>query len=511
MACSGNSQGAEGHGGSFVTSMAVEKILVVDDETVITKSISESLRAKRYAVSVADSLAKAERLLGRDTFDIMLLDVNLPDGKGTDLLERLSGIPQKPLIVMMSGAATLESALACIRFGAFDYLLKPFALSQVEVLVKKAESFRQVLKVSQLLSHETAGSTEDFIGAGPRFLHFKQLIKKVAPTEATVLISGENGTGKEMVASEIFKGSLRAAAPYIRVNCAAMSETLIESEFFGHERGAFTGATDRREGRFELANGGTLLLDEISEIPIRLQAKLLRVLQEREFERVGGTSTVKVDVRVLATTNRNLKKAVAAGEFREDLFYRLNVFPLHVPPLRERREDIPMLAEHFLRRFARSHGRKIPGFSKAAMDRILHHDWPGNVRELQNTVERAVILTDEGSRIQSASLALLPEGHTADTFTDDVPAEVAVTAVASESTLPPVVVEQDVDEAETDHSDEFLSLQELEKRQTLRALRRTGGNRTKAAVLLGISIRTLRNKLYEYKLQNDGSDPAASE
>jgi DNA-binding NtrC family response regulator len=490
--------------------MAIDKILVVDDENFIAKSIGESLRAKRYSVSTANSLAKAERLLGRDTFDIMLLDVNLPDGKGTDLLERLSATPQKPLIVMMSGAATLESALACIRFGAFDYLLKPFAISQVEVLVKKAESFRQAVRVSQLLSHETAGG-EDFIGSSSSFLQFRQLIKKVAPTEATVLISGENGTGKEMVASQIFKASFRAAAPYIRVNCAAMSETLIESEFFGHEKGAFTGATDRHEGRFELANGGTILLDEISEIPIRLQAKLLRVLQEREFERVGGTTTVKVDVRVLATTNRNLKKAVAAGDFREDLFYRLNVFPLHVPPLRERQEDIPVLAEHFLRRFARSYGRKIPGFSSAAKERILQHDWPGNVRELQNTIERAVILTDEGSPVESASLALLPEGHTADTFAEETRAKAAEPVAETKSAHPFPVVETSIVVGEGEPSDEFLSLQELEKRQTLRALRHTGGNRTKAAVLLGISIRTLRNKLQEYNLQNSQAQPNGNE
>ncbi|HEX4666446.1 MAG TPA: sigma-54 dependent transcriptional regulator [Chthoniobacterales bacterium] len=482
--------------------MAVEKILVVDDEPFIAKSISETLRTKRYSVSTADSLAKAERLLKRDTFDVMLLDVNLPDGKGTDLLERLAGIPQKPLIIMMSGAATLESAIACIRFGAFDYLLKPFALSQVEVLIKKAESFGQVLKVSQLLSHENAGGTEDLIGAGPRFLELKQLIKKVAPTEATVLINGENGTGKELVASEIFKASGRAGAPYIRVNCAAISETLIESEFFGHEKGSFTGATERREGRFELANGGTILLDEISEIPIRLQAKLLRVLQEREFERVGGTHTMKVDVRVLATTNRNLKKAVAAGEFREDLFYRLNVFPLQVAPLRERREDITLLAEHFLRRFERRHGLKIPGFSKEALDQVQKYDWPGNVRELQNTIERAVILTEDGKPIQSRSLGLIPGDYSSQCMAEDL-APVARVESESRAAAPTgTALQRSENDSEAGAGDEFLSLQELEKRQTMRALDRTGGNRTKAALLLGISIRTLRNKLHEYRLED---------
>jgi DNA-binding NtrC family response regulator len=484
--------------------MAIEKILVVDDEPFITKSISETLRRKRYSVSTADSLAKAERLLKRDSFDIMLLDVNLPDGKGTDLLERLSVLPQKPLIVMMSGAATLESAIACIRFGAFDYLLKPFCLSQLDVLVKKVDSFRQAVKVSQLLSHECAGIGTEFVGNGPRFSHLKQLIKKVAPTEATVLISGENGTGKELVASEIFKASYRATAPYIRVNCAAISETLIESEFFGHEKGAFTGATDRREGRFELANRGTILLDEISEIPLRLQAKLLRVLQEREFERVGGTHTVKVDVRVLATTNRNLKKAVAAGEFREDLYYRLNVFPLHVPPLRERRDDLPMLADYFLRRFERRHGLKIPDFSKGAMLRIQQHDWPGNVRELQNTIERAVILTENGSLIQSASLFLMPEGHTADTFAQDSTLESPLTSEVNQSAIEPSAAALNGNEPDSRNLEEFLTLQDLEKQQTLRALNRTGGNRTKAAMLLGISIRTLRNKLHEYKLSDSG-------
>jgi len=466
--------------------MAIERILVVDDETMITKSISEALRSKRYSVSTAPSLERAERLLNREPFDMVLLDVNLPDGKGTDLLERLSAIPQKPLIVMMSGSATIESAIACIRFGAFDYLLKPFALNQVEVVVKKAESFGQAVKVSQFLSHEIAGSV-DFVGAGARFLQIKQLISKVAPTEATVLISGENGTGKELVASEIFKASGRAAAPYIRVNCAAISETLIESEFFGHEKGAFTGAVERREGRFELANGGTILLDEISEIPIRLQAKLLRVIQERELERVGGTHTLKVDVRVLATTNRDLKKAVAAGEFREDLFYRLNVFPLQVPPLRERREDIVMLAEHFLRRFERRHGFKIPGFSQKAINRMLEYNWPGNVRELQNAVERAMILTENNTPVQASSLFPTLESHVPETMDETSGGEMSALALPGSPSAEAT-------------SNGFLCLSELEKQHTLRALRRTGGNRTRAAHLLGISIRTLRNKISEYRL-----------
>jgi DNA-binding NtrC family response regulator len=480
--------------------MAIDKILVVDDEPIIVKSIGDALRLKRYSVSTAETLAKAERLLKRDTFDVLLLDENLPDGKGTDLLERLSNEPNKPLVIMMSGEATIESTIACIRFGVVDYLLKPFALRQVELLVKKAESLRQVLKVNELLSHEAAGSTADLVGESPGILNVKALAKKVARTDATILINGENGTGKELVASEIFKASNRAQAPYIRVNCAAISETLIESEFFGHEKGAFTGATERREGRFELANGGTILLDEISEIPIRLQAKLLRVLQEREFERVGGTKSIKVDVRIIATTNRNLKKAVASGDFREDLFYRLNVFPLHVPPLRKRREDILPLARHFLQRFARRHQMNIPGFSHEAVEMLRNHDWPGNVRELQNAIERAVILTEDNTLIQDSSLSLLPAGYTADTFAEDATAGLTLIKVGASADAPPP--EQPDTLIKPGGEEEFLPLDQMEKRQIMRALERTQGNRTHAAELLGISIRTLRNKLNEYKSEH---------
>jgi DNA-binding NtrC family response regulator len=461
--------------------MAIEKILVVDDELIIRKSIEEVLRANRISTSSAGTLAEAEKHLSRNTFDLILLDVKLPDGDGNDLLERLISQPVKPLVIMMSGYGTVESAVACMKAGAFDYLLKPFSLNQVEVLVRKAESYRQVLKVNEYLNNEIVGS-RDFLGQSPAIQRVKQIVRKVGPTEATVLISGENGTGKEMVASEIFKASGRANAPFIKVNCAAVTETLIESEFFGHEKGSFTGATERREGRFELANGGTLLLDEISEVSPRVQAKLLRVLQEREFERVGGSKTIKVDVRVLATTNRDLQKAVAAGEFRQDLYYRLNVVPIVVPPLRDRQEDIMLMADAMLHAACRSYGAKVRGFSPAAREAMLRHDWPGNVRELQNTIERAVILAEENKYIEPACLGLIQ----------------MVESSAAGITMPP----RNIWEISRPAADELSGVKPLdivEREHILRALEETKGNRTQAANLLKISIRTLRNKLNEYK------------
>ena len=466
--------------------MAIEKILVVDDELIIRKSIEEVLRSHRYSVSTVGTLADAEKQLGKNTYDLILLDVKLPDGQGTDLLERLGQQATPPMIIMMSGFGTIESAVGCMRAGAFDYLLKPFSLNQVEVAVRKAESYRQVLKVNEYLSHEIVG-TRDLLGESAEIMRVKQIVRKVGPTEATVLISGENGTGKELIANEIYKASSRCNAPYIKVNCAAVSETLIESEFFGHEKGSFTGATERREGRFELANGGTLLLDEISEVSPRVQAKLLRVLQEREFERVGGTKTIKVDVRVLATTNRDLKKAVADGEFRQDLYYRLNVVPVHAPPLRERHGDLMLLAEAMLQKACRNYGIKVRGFSNCAREVLLRHDWPGNVRELQNTIERAVILSEEGKHIEPACLGLI---HLAEA--GDAPSIVPAAPRAVWEAQP----------ATASSNGKVKPLDEMEREHILLALAQTGGNRTQAANLLKISIRTLRNKLNEYKVES---------
>jgi transcriptional regulator with GAF, ATPase, and Fis domain len=349
------------------------------------------------------------------------------------------------------------------------------------------------------------------------------MVGKVAPTEATVLINGENGTGKELVASELYRRSGRRNAPFIKVNCAAISETLIESEFFGHEKGAFTGAMQRREGRFELADGGTILLDEISEISPKVQAKLLRVLQEREFERVGGNKTIKVDVRVVATTNRDLMKSVERGDFRQDLYYRLNVFPIHVPPLRERQGDVLLLAKTFAQKFARKHGINLRGFEDAASRSLSSHPWPGNVRELQNTIERAVILSESGSKISADSLGLMPmmANVSAPAFRETVANPEPVGAGAGSAGYggsnqiefpPSTPVSSSNFPAQPggpDFGDEPLPLDQIEKQHILSTLETTEGNRTHAAKILGISIRTLRNKLAIYR--EDGEFIAGEE
>jgi DNA-binding NtrC family response regulator len=369
------------------------------------------------------------------------------------------------------------------------------------MVIKKADAFDHIRRVNQHLSHQATGESE-LIGESPSMLQLKQMIAKVARTDATVLIHGENGTGKEMVATELFRISSRSNAPFIKVNCAAISENLMESEFFGHEKGAFTGATDRREGRFELADGGTILLDEISEISPNLQAKLLRVLQEREFERVGGNKTLKVNVRVLATTNRNLLRSVEKQEFREDLYYRLNVFPLEVPALRERKEDITLFASEFLKRCARRYGMKLEGFSPEALKAMVAHTWPGNVRELQNCVERAVILVGEGGMIDPDHLGLFraaPPGAvmlsaSAPATSGDEPVRApaaAATAPPAEGNGAPVREESGIGQP--------IPLEELERKHILEVLRAAGNNRTQAATILKISIRTLRNKLNEYR------------
>jgi len=402
---------------------------------------------------------------------------------------------------MVTGYGTIESAVACMRAGAFDYVLKPFSPSQIDIILKKAQSYRQLLQVNRYLSNPEEGEDGGLVGRSPAMLRLRQMVERVAPTDATVLITGESGTGKEMIARELYRASPRRSHPFIKVNCAAISQNLIESEFFGHERGAFTGATERREGRFELANQGTLLLDEVSEIPLNLQAKLLRVLQEREFERVGGNRTIKVNVRLLATSNRDLLSYVEKGDFRQDLYYRLNVFPVQVPPLRERGEDILLIAEHFLRRCARKHGIKVNGYSDSARAALANYRWPGNVREMQNTIERAVILTENGRPITASALGLPGDYQLDEPAPAAAPTEPAAPTYEINTASTPASPHHAV--PVTDSSGGVQTIALLEKQAIKAALLQTEGNRTQAAAVLGISIRTLRNKLQEYRESGD--------
>jgi len=487
----------------------LDRILIVDDDPIIAKAMQEICTRANLGFECAPDLATANGLILRETYDLVFLDVRLPDGDGHQFLERLMTLPDRPIVVLVTGAGSIESAVACMRAGAFDYVVKPFNASRIEVLLKKADAYNQLVKVNRYLNDRGAGGDEFVVGGSLAMRRLRSHVERVAPTEATVLITGEHGSGKEMVAREIFRLSSRRREPFIKVNCAALSETLIESELFGHERGAFTGATEKREGRFELANRGTLLLDEVSEIPPNLQAKLLRVLQEREFERVGGSKPIKVNVRILATSNRELLRYVEQGSFRADLYYRLNVFPIHVPPLRERGEEIPMLAESFLRLSARRSGIRILGFSPQAMHALRSYRWPGNVRELQNTIERAVILSENDRPISGAALGIeLPAGAVEDVVESDWQPPVSSENGPSAELLPPRVAPAPPPSAAAapGSAPVLQSLAEMEKQAILAAMKAKDGNRAQVVELLGISIRTLRNKLQEYRESGDFSD-----
>jgi DNA-binding NtrC family response regulator len=476
--------------------MPIEKIIILEDDLIVRRNLEQQLRNRRYDVASAGTIAEAQEFLSKDNFDLMFIDVRLPDGEGTELMRQLQSRAVKPIVVVMTGFGSVESAVNCMRDGAFDYIIKPFSTEQIDVTLKKAEEFTRLVKVNRFLSHEEGEeNSHELLGRSPQMEHLRRLIRKVAPTQATVLIHGESGTGKELVARALYRESPRANAPFIRVNCAAIPENLIESEFFGHEKGAFTGALNKREGRFELAHGGTILLDEISEISPQVQAKLLRVLQERELERVGGSRTIKVDVRVIATTNRNLEQSVERKEFRQDLYFRLNVVPIFVAPFRERKEDIPFLAEQFMHRFARKHGVKVGGMSPACLAALHAHDWKGNVRELQNVIERAVIMCGDHEALQPTHLGLVTTPATM-----PVVAQASLVPTADRTTVPTPAPTIPL-------ADEILSLGELEKRHIFLTLERSGGNRTHAAKLLGISVRTLRNKLSEYGVAAADNNP----
>jgi two-component system, NtrC family, response regulator HydG len=458
-------------------------VLVVDDEEPFRRLLKRELGRKGFAVEVAADGDAALALLRGRAFDVILLDIVMPGLDGLATMKRLRQDPGAPAIIVLTGRATVETAVEAMKNGAFDYLTKPYKLDELIVLVNRAHEFGALAAKSRLLEQELVRqeTASDFVGGSRQMRDVQVLIRKVAPTDSPVLILGESGTGKELVANAIWRASLRKDAPFIPLNCATFSESLIESELFGHERGAFTSAVATKHGLVEVADGGTLFLDEIAELPPALQPKLLRFLDTGEYRRVGGTRAQRVDVRVLTATNRDLPGLIASGRFREDLYYRLNVISVAVPPLRERAADIPELARHFLRKYGGKRSSGARDFAPAALAALAAYRWPGNVRELENVVERAVILCD-GDLIGPGDLA--------------VPAPAAPAAAAAAAAALAVVGAGPV------------ALEDLEREHILRVLGEAGGNQSRASQLLGIDRKTLYLKLRKYGLPEAEGKPS---
>ena len=450
------------------------RVLVVDDEPNARSALAELLRDEGYVTELAADGYRALSLLESFDPDVVLTDLKMPVLDGLGLLERGRPLVPHACFVVMTAFGSIDTAVQAIQRGAENYLTKPLDLDAVTALVGRACEKAQLSKEASELRKRVAERFDigKILGEHPAMQRLLKTVAQVAPSRATVLIFGESGTGKELIASAIHQNSPRKSAPFVRLNCAALAESLLESELFGHEKGSFTGALTRREGRFKQAHGGTLFLDEVSEIPPSVQVKLLRFLQERQFERVGGNETLTVDVRIVAATNRDLRERMESGAFREDLYYRLNVVQLDVPPLRVRKSDVPLLAHHFLRRFAEENGRDdLVGFTDDAMHNLLAYPWPGNVRELENAIERAVVLC-QGRHVGAD---LLPGG--AGIVSKDLPLLVP-----------------------------GISLAELERMAILQTLEAVSGSTAKAAELLGISRRKIQYRLKEWGM-SDSSEP----
>jgi DNA-binding NtrC family response regulator len=442
------------------------RILIVDDEPNARSALSEILSDEGYAVETAADGFKALARYDEGGADLVLTDLKMPGMDGVELMGKLREKDAELPVVVMTAFGAIETAVAAMQAGATHYLTKPLNADELVLVLARAlaarELRREAAQLKTLVSERYR--FENIIGNAPEMQEVFKSIAQIAPSRATVLIGGESGTGKELVAAAIHQRSPRKDKPFVRLHCAALAESLLESELFGHERGAFTGADRRREGRFEQADGGTLFLDEIGDITPSTQVKLLRVLQERELERVGGNQTLTVDVRVIAATNRDLKQLVADGKFREDLYYRLNVINIALPPLRRRRSDVPALAAYFLEKYARENGKSIESFSDEALARLDAYSWPGNVRELENVVERAVVLA-EGRRIEAAHL----------------PAELAAGPTNDSGVKIP-----------------GSSMEAIERHVILKTLEACGGSTSRAAEMLGISVRKIQYRLHEY-------------
>jgi two-component system response regulator HydG len=445
-------------------------ILVVDDDTGHRTMLRTLVSGWGYTISEADDGTKAIEMVHEQAFDLILMDIRMLKISGLEALNEIKSFNPAIPIIIMTAYASVETAVEALKNGAYDYLTKPLDFDELKIAIERATDHRDLKEENRLLRESLGAQFDrrDIIGRSPAMIEVLETVAQVAPSEATVLINGESGTGKEMIAGAIHFNSQRKNGPFIKLNCAAITETLLESELFGHEKGAFTGAYRRKEGRFRLAHGGSIFLDEISEMSLAMQAKLLRVLQEREITRVGGEENIQVDVRVIAATNKNLLTEIDTGRFREDLYYRLNVVSITIPPLRNRREDIPLLAQNFLEMFSGKNNKPVKGFTPQALDRFLKYDWPGNVRELMNAVERGVVLT-QSEYLTEDDLLLIPS--------------IESTSRAAEPESSPAMDK---------------SLDEVEKATILKTLEASDNNKSETARRLGITRKTLHKKLKKY-------------
>jgi DNA-binding NtrC family response regulator len=458
-----------------------EKILLIDDSPDILTHLAEYLKNEGYDVEASADGERAISMIERKFYDIILTDLMMPNLDGMEVLKYVTKHSQESICIILTGYGTIKNAVEAVKLGAFDYLTKPVKMDDILITLKRAFEFRDLKRENLNLRNQLKKKYkfENIIGDSEKMHQIFETIEKVADTDSTILILGESGTGKELIAKAIHYNSYRREGPFVPVNCAAIPSELLESELFGHEKGAFTNAIRTRIGRFELANGGTIFLDEIGDMSPNLQGKLLRVLQERQFERVGGVKTVKTDIRVIAATHQDLRETVQQGNFRQDLYYRLNVIPIQVPPLRERKSDIPLLIHHFLDHFNRSKKRRIRGIDEEALSGLLEYNWPGNVRELENIIERIVILTNN----ERISVQDLPEKI--QTFSREEP---------------PIQFEIPEEGISLDNA-----INEFEKRLILQALNKTGWVKNKAAQLLNLNRTTLIEKIKRQNLQRPNS------
>ncbi len=483
------------------------RILIADDESGIRFVLRELLSKEGYAVEEAANGQEALDKAHQTPFDLAILDLKMPRVDGMTVLRELKRLYPKLIVLIITAHGSSQVAREAMRDGAYDYFTKPFDVGEIRIVVRRAiEKFQFLQQIDELRANLRREDRFDrLIGACPAMNEVFHLIERVAESDVTVLIQGESGTGKELVASAIHTRSPRASNPLIKVNCVAIPEALLESELFGHERGSFTGAIAQKIGKVELANTGTLFLDEIGDMPLSLQAKLLRVLQEREIERIGGSKTIKVDIRVICATNKDLKQAVEDKTFREDLLFRINVLPIYLPPLRQRKEDIPLLIDHFIRTYNPRLGKQISGVSGEALELLLNYPWPGNIRELENTLQRAMILSN--SEILNAEcLSMSIRGQTTPSQpSTPVPGLLPTEAPPDDEPLGVILNDNDFSVPMTGKVQ--VVIDRAEERLIRSALRQTGGHRQQTADLLGISRKSLHNKMVKFGMfDEEGSD-----